>query len=68
MLQPSQWRAKATDYAIKAHEISDGELRRQYAELAARYLGIANELEDVGLSTATERPTGYTRRVEIRSE
>ena len=53
MLQPSQWRAKSTDYAIKADEITDADLRGQYIELAARYLGIAREFEGVGLPAAT---------------
>ena len=52
MLQPSQWRAKSTEYAIKADEITDVDLRRQYAELANRYLAIARELKEVGTPAA----------------
>jgi len=54
MLKSSDWRRKATDYAIKAHKITDAELRRQYAELSARYLGVANQLEH--LAVAADRP------------
>jgi hypothetical protein len=58
MLQPSQWRAKSTEYAIKADEITDADLRRQYAELAARCLGVANDREFIGISAAmpADRP------------
>jgi hypothetical protein len=59
MLQSSEWRAKATDYAIKAHKTTDSDLRRQYAELAARYLGVANELEFVGISAAMSAEPVY---------
>jgi hypothetical protein len=47
MLQPSEWRAKAAEYAVKADEITDADLHRQYTELAARCLGVADMLEDV---------------------
>ena len=44
MLRLSEWRAKADEYAIKAQAVTDAGLRRQYGELANRYLDIAQKL------------------------
>jgi hypothetical protein len=50
MVDPSEWRAKAADYVVKAHQIADADLCRQYAELAARYFDIAKKIDDVGIT------------------
>jgi len=59
MLLPSEWRAKAIEYAIKAYEITDVDLRRQYTELAARSLDIANKRADIGITAATRAGRPY---------
>jgi len=41
MWQPPQWQAKATEYTIRAQEITYLDLRRQFTELAARHLAIS---------------------------
>jgi len=48
----SDWKAKAAEYAISAKKITDVDLRRQYAELAARCLDVAKKLEDARMSVA----------------
>jgi hypothetical protein len=46
MGQSSQWRDKATYYWGLSKTVMDYDLSEQYAELAARYLDIAERLED----------------------
>lgn len=46
MQRPAEWREKATLYSEKARATEDFDLREQYAELAARYLEMAEKLED----------------------
>ena len=46
MMQLFEWQAKAAEYAISAQNITDADLRRQYAELAQRYYDIAKKLEE----------------------
>lgn len=46
MNQAAEWRNKAALYWEKAQSTKDFELREQYTELAARYLGMAEKLED----------------------
>jgi hypothetical protein len=41
-----RWREKATLYWEKARTTEDLDLREQYAELAARYLDMAEKFED----------------------
>jgi hypothetical protein len=60
MLRSSQWRVKATEYAIKAQTVADAELRRQYAELADRYFAMAAKLDDGGMASAP-RPQRWTK-------
>jgi len=45
MMQLFEWQAKAAEYATLAQNITDADLRRQYAELAHRYHDIAKSLE-----------------------
>jgi len=61
MLLLSGWRAKATEYAIKALEITDIDFRRQYTELAARSLDIANKRADIGITAATRAERPYAK-------
>jgi hypothetical protein len=46
MEPPIQWREKATHYWEKARATEDFDLREQFAELAARYLDMAEKFED----------------------
>lgn len=46
MQRPAEWREKATLYSEKARATEDFDLREQYAELAARYLEMAEKYED----------------------
>jgi hypothetical protein len=46
MNQPAEWREKATLLWEKARITEDFDLREQYAELAARYLDMAEKFED----------------------
>lgn len=46
MQRPAEWREKATLYSEKARATEDFDLREQYAELAARYLEMAEKFED----------------------
>jgi len=46
MKEPAEWRQKATVYWEKARTTGDSDLREQYAELAARYLDMAEKFED----------------------
>ena len=46
MQRPAEWREKATLYSEKARATEDFDLRQQYAELAARYLEMAEKYED----------------------
>ena len=41
----AEWREKSTEYAVLAQDLTDFELHKQYAELAARYLENAEKLE-----------------------
>jgi hypothetical protein len=43
---PIQWREKAAHYWEKARATEDFDLREQFAELAARYLDMAEKFED----------------------
>ncbi len=46
MGQASDWREKATYYWSLSKSTRDYDLCEQYAELAARYLDLAEKLED----------------------
>ena len=46
MRGPAEWREKAALYWEKARATEDFNLREQYAELAARYAGMAEKFED----------------------
>jgi hypothetical protein len=46
MLRPAEWREKAVEYWDKARGEENYSLREQFAELAARYLDMAEKLED----------------------
>jgi hypothetical protein len=46
MLQPAEWRVRATLYSEKARATEDFDLREQYFELAVRYLEMAEKFED----------------------
>jgi hypothetical protein len=52
MGQSSEWRDKAAYYWGLSKTVMDYELCEQYAELAARYLDIAEKLEDEAVATA----------------
>lgn len=43
--QPGQWRDKATEFMDMAQMTKDLRLREQFADLAARYLDMAERLE-----------------------
>jgi hypothetical protein len=53
MMQLFEWQTKAAEYAFLAQNITDADLRRQYAELAHRYHNIAKRLEDGVMMAAT---------------
>jgi len=41
----AEWREKSTEYHVLAQDLTDFDLHKQYAELADRYLEIAEKLE-----------------------
>lgn len=47
MWRPSEWQAKAAEYAAKADGTANPALRRIYANYAVQYLDIATSLEAV---------------------
>lgn len=56
--QPAEWRERATEYLDKAQMSKDFSLREQFAELAARYLDMAEELEDQVIAAAVLNARG----------
>jgi hypothetical protein len=50
--EPADWRKKATEYWDKAQRATDYYLREQFAELAARYLDMAEKFEDRAVAAA----------------
>jgi hypothetical protein len=52
MLQPAEWRERATLYSEKARATEDFGLREQYFELAVRYLEMAEKFEDRTVAAA----------------
>ncbi len=52
MRQPAEWREIAQQYWEKAGSQTDLRLREQFAELAARYLDMAEKLEDRAVAAA----------------
>jgi hypothetical protein len=46
MTPATDWRKKAIEYWEKAKTVNDDGLREQYAELAARYLDLAERQDD----------------------
>ena len=46
MTPETDWRKKAIEYWEKAKTMNDDGLREQYAELAARYLDLAERQDD----------------------
>jgi len=52
MGQETEWRAKASYYWNLSKTVMDYELSEQYAELAARYLDLAEKLADQAMSDA----------------
>jgi hypothetical protein len=56
--QPEDWREKATLYWEKAQTTEDFALRERYAELAVRYLEMAEKFEDrvVAAAVLNARP------------
>jgi hypothetical protein len=52
MWQPAEWRERATEYLDKAQVAKDFSLREQFAELAARYLDMAEKLENQVVAAA----------------
>lgn len=57
MPQPAEWRAMAQQYWEKAGTQTDLRLREQFAELAARYLDMAEKLEDRTVTAAVAEGT-----------
>lgn len=53
MGKSSEWRDKAAYYWGLSKTVMDYDLCEQYAELAARYLDIAEQLEDQPMRSAT---------------
>jgi hypothetical protein len=41
----TEWREKSTEYTVMAKDRGNSDLQKQYAELADRYLEIAEKLE-----------------------
>jgi hypothetical protein len=52
MPQPAEWREMARQYWKKAGTQTDLRLREEFAELAARYLDMAEKLEDRTVAAA----------------
>jgi hypothetical protein len=55
MRQPAEWREKAFEFWDMSKSVEDDRLREQYAELAARYLDMAERLEDEAVADAILR-------------
>jgi hypothetical protein len=55
--QPAEWREKAAEYWHKAKLANDFELREYLAELAARYLDMAERLENQTVAAAISDAT-----------
>ncbi|HXP73499.1 MAG TPA: hypothetical protein VN823_05080 [Stellaceae bacterium] len=58
MRQATEWREKATEYWNKAKMANDYDIHERFAELAARYLDMAQNVEDrlVASSIASASP------------
>jgi len=52
MGQSAEWRDKAAQYWSLSKAVNDYDLCEQYAELAARYLDMAEQLEGQAMGTA----------------
>jgi hypothetical protein len=61
LLQPVEWREKAIEYWDKAQMEENFNLREQFAELAARYLDMAEKLDNQVVAAAILN-TGRERR------
>jgi hypothetical protein len=57
MPEPAKWREMAQQYWETAGTQTDFRLREQFAELAARYLDMAERLEDRMVAAATAKGT-----------
>jgi hypothetical protein len=55
MPEPAKWRGMAQQYWEKAGTQTDFRVREQFAELAARYLDMAEKLEDRMVASAATK-------------
>ncbi len=56
MQRPAEWWQKAADYWEKSQIVGDSHLRRQYIDLAARYLELAQSFENTMTATPGSDP------------
>jgi hypothetical protein len=55
VLEPAKWRETAQQYWEKAGTQTDLRVREQFAELVARYLDMAEKLEDRMVASAATK-------------